>query len=185
PARKENTKVILMLIFTFTALSILSIFAINPTIVTIIELHKTLDDNQFVYQQLLTKKNNLSNLQQQYSSLSEELSFLYSAIPETANVPYAIRQIESIAQQNNVTIISLSVSPVIISDPNQPVGVKTHSSFSFSIQAVGSYQDMLAFAETITDFDRMVTIESLSFVRDDQQDRLILGISGREYFKQL
>ena len=183
--KQENTKAITMLIFTFVALAFLGIFAINPTITTIIQLDKQLDESQFVYEQLTTKINNLSSLQEQYATLTPALSVLYNAIPETAQVPTAIGQVQQLAATNNITIISLTTSPVSISDPKQPEGVKTHASFTFSLEATGTYANMIAFTSQLTTIDRIVTIESLSFFKDAQRDQLILGITGREYYKKL
>ena len=182
--KQENTKVITMLIFTFLALSFLGIFAINPTLVTIIDLHKQLQESEYVHQQLTTKNANLSNLQQQYTNLSDELPFLYDAIPQAPQVPKVIGQVEALAEQTNVKIISINLSPVILSDPDQPEGIKTHSSFTFTLEATGEYEDMLNFATALTDFDRIVTIDSVSFLKDDQNNKLTLGVKGREYFKK-
>src|SRR6185369_4829855 len=85
--KKESTKLITMLIFTFISLSLLGIFAINPTLSTIIELQKQYDESQFVYQQLKTKSNNLSTLHQQYQVLSDDLPYVYDAIPQKADIP--------------------------------------------------------------------------------------------------
>lgn len=182
--KKESTKAITMLIFTFIALSFLGLFAINPTLATIIELHKKLTESEFVHEQLTTKMNNLSSLQQQYNSLTEDLTFVSDAIPQNANVPTAIGQIEQLARQSNITITSLSIASVTLSDPKHPQDVKKDSSFIFSLKAEGTYQDMLTFAKALTNFDRIVTIESLSFIKDEQNSKLILGIEGREYFKK-
>ena len=49
--KRENTKAITMLIFTFISLSVLGLFAINPTLSTIIELQKQYEESQFVHEQ--------------------------------------------------------------------------------------------------------------------------------------
>ena len=56
--QNEKTKAITMLIFTFVAMSFLGIFAINPTLSTIVELNKQLEESKFVHEQLQTKINN-------------------------------------------------------------------------------------------------------------------------------
>src|SRR4051794_1976618 len=69
----ERTQLITMLIFTFVALSFFGLFAINPTLSTIVELKKELSDSQFVDQQLTNKINNLESLQQRYNLLGPDL----------------------------------------------------------------------------------------------------------------
>lgn len=182
--QQENTKAITMLIFTFIALSILSIFAINPTLSTIFDLQKQLEENIFVDQQLQIKINNLSTLQTQYQTLSDRLNPLYDAIPQTPLVPIITDQLQLLAEQSGITITSLTLSPAVISDPKQPEGVKTHSSFSFTLEAEGDYTSMLTFAERITNFNRIVTIESITFIKNEETGQLILRMIGRQYFKK-
>src|SRR5882724_3344563 len=75
--KNDSSRAITMLILTFLAMAFLSIFAINPTLTTIVELQKQLQDSQFVYQELQTKRNNLSNLQDQYKVLSDNNDLPY------------------------------------------------------------------------------------------------------------
>ncbi len=84
---EENTRIITTLILTFLAMSFFGIFAINPTLSTIVTLKKQLADSQLVHEKLGTKINNLSSLQQQYTQLSSELPVVFEAIPQTAQAP--------------------------------------------------------------------------------------------------
>lgn len=181
--KRKNTKVITMLIFTFFALSFLGLFAINPTITTIIELQKQLEESEFVYEQLTTKMNNLTNLQQQYSTLTDDLPFVYEAIPQTASVTTLVGQISAIADRETVQITTIRISPVILSDTKSPQGIKTHSSFTFILEAEGDYDNLMNFAKALTYFNRIVTIESIALTKDATTGQLILTMEGRQYFK--
>jgi Tfp pilus assembly protein PilO len=184
PTKRENTKAITMLIFTFTALSILGIFAINPTLSTIIELQKQYEDSQFVHDQLTTKMNNLSSLQQQYNTLSDDLTLVYDAMPQYPSVPTLIGQLSALAQASNVEIKGIRISPVILSDVKEKQSIKTHSSFSFTLQAEGEYENMMSFANALTNFNRLVTIETISMTKNQVNNNMLLIIEGREYFKK-
>src|SRR5690606_19872349 len=107
------------LTFTFLGLSFLGLFAINPTLTTIIELQKQLEESKFVHEQLTTKMNNLSNLQQQYNTLSDDLIYVYDAIPQNADATKVIAQLYTLAEKENLQITSITISPVILSDPRQ------------------------------------------------------------------
>lgn len=182
--KKENTRVITMLIFTFVSLSFLGIFAINPTLSTIIELQKQLEESQFVHQQLTTKMNNLSNLQQQYTNISDELPFVYDAIPQNASVPTLIGQISTLAQRTTIKITAIQISPVIISDAKSKEAIKSHSSYTFTLQAEGSYEELMKFAASLTNFNRIVTIETIALIKNPRDNNLIITIQGREYVKK-
>lgn len=180
--KKDSTRAITMLIFTFVASSFLGIFAIKPTLSTIIELHKQLDDSQFVLQKLTTKMNNLSSLQKQYSLLSDDLPVVFDAIPKNASAVTLVGQIETLARDKNITINSLHIGKVQLSKIEQLD--KNAPSFTFSLETEGSYEQMTDFAASLTRFNRIVTIELVSLIKDPRRDVLILTVKGREYFKQ-
>lgn len=182
--QKENTRIITMLIFTFLALSVLGLFAINPTLATIIELHKQLEESKFVHEQLTTKINNLSNLQQQYTTLSDELVYVYDAIPQNALAPTLVGQLNNLGQSENVQITSIRISPVILSDTKAPKAIRTHYSFTFTLEAKGNYEDLIRFTESLTLFNRIVTIETVGITRNQSDNSLKLTVQGREYFKK-
>jgi Tfp pilus assembly protein PilO len=184
PTKRENTKAITMLIFTFIALSFLGIFAINPTLSTIIELQKQYEESQFVHEQLTTKMNNLSSLQQQYNTLSDDLVFVYDAIPQSASVPTLVGQLSALAQESSIEIKGIRISPVILSDIKEKQSIKTHSSFSFTLEAEGEYESMMNFVDALTNFSRLVTIETISMTKNQVNNNMILTIEGREYFKK-
>lgn len=180
--KKENTKAITMLIFTFFSLSFLGIFAINPTLSTIFELNKQVTDSEYVNQQLTTKMNNLSSLQLQYNDLTNDLPIIDNAIPENALAPHFAGQIEAIAKRSSIQIIYLRIADVILDDTKKKSAI--NSSFTFNMQAQGAYDDMLTFSSALTDFNRIVSIDSLSITKDPANNRLILGVQGKGYFKK-
>jgi Tfp pilus assembly protein PilO len=180
--KKENTKATLMLIFTFLGLSLLGIFAISPTLSTIIELRKQLEDSNFVYEKLTTKMENLSNLQQQYEVIKVDLPFVFDAIPKTAAASPLIGQVEAISQKTNVRINSLRVGETELTNNKQ--NQITTASFNFSLEAEGSYEDLINFTSSLSFFNRIITIESISLNKDPRREVLVLSIKGKGYFKK-
>jgi Tfp pilus assembly protein PilO len=180
---KENTRLFVTLALTFAALTFFGIFAINPTLTTIFELQKELEENQAVEQQLTTKINNLSQLQQQYNALERDLPLVYDAIPKTANAPLLSAQVQALAKQNNVTITTYRVAEVQLAS-NKPQPQKKALSFIFTLQAEGNYQDMMNFATSLAKLSRVITVESISIGRDGKTNELALTLRGRQYFKE-
>lgn len=179
---KEKNKAIIMIIFTLFALAFLGIFAINPTISTIFTLQKQVQENQQIFEQLTTKMNALSSLQQQYTNITNDLPVVYDAIPKEAKVPFLAAQIQNIAAQMNVTIQSLRVSeiPLTSGSPDD----KTAMSFTVTLEVRGTYDNIMAFATFLTDFSRIVTIDSIAITKDKQEKELVLHVKSREYFKR-
>lgn len=178
--RQENTRLITTLILTFAALSFFSIFAINPTLTTIVELKKEVADNEFTNQQLSTKLSNLSILQQKYTALGPDLQLIDNAIPQSANAAQLTGQIHALTRDANLQLRNLRVSQV------QLTGGKASAnglSYVFSLEAEGTYENMMRFAANSTNFDRIVTVEAISIGKDPRTSALVLSMRGRQYFK--
>lgn len=179
--KKENTRLITTLILTFVALSFFGIFAINPTLTTIIELQKQLDDSEFTHQQLTTKITSLSTLLQKYNNLQDDLQVIENAIPKQAAATKLTGQIHTLTKEYNLTVRNLHVAQVTLTSGKTP---KTKSlSYVFNLEAGGTYKNMMEFAENVTKFNRIVTIESISISRDPRSQDIVMNMRGRQYFK--
>jgi Tfp pilus assembly protein PilO len=180
--QQENTRIITMLIFTFAAMTFFGIFAINPTLTTIVDLKKQLADSQYVQEQLRTKINNLSTLQQRYNEITPDVPVIFSAIPDTPSAPLFVGQVETLAKQAHLSVTSLRVSEVqLITQKNT---ASRNASFSFQLEATGTYEDMLTFAKLLSQMNRIVTVESMGIAKDTKQEKLLVTVRGREYFKK-
>lgn len=182
--KDEKAQYYTMLAFTLAALSFFGIFAINPTLSTITELKKKLADMQFVFEKYTEKAQNLSILQDAYRSLSGDLHVINDAMPQNPEVPKLIAQINALLSKSNLQATSLSTLGVEITQERQ-LSNKNASSFAFTLNATGAYEDMLSFVQSLTHINRLITIESLSISKDANKDMLVLSLRGRGYFKPI
>lgn len=178
--QQENTRIITTLILTFAAMSFFGIFAINPTLSTIVTLKKQLSDSQLVHKKLATKISNLSTIQQQYSQLGPDLPTVYDAIPQTPHIPGLMGQIFALSKNTNVQTTSLAVSNIQLTGGKKPI----ESSYEFYLQAQGSYVDLINFTKSLTKINRIISVESISINKDIKLNTLALDIRGRGYFKE-
>lgn len=178
---EETMRSFMTLALTFGALSFFGVFAINPTLSTIVDLKKQVADDKAVDQQLTTKINNLSSLQQQYNQLGPALTNVYAAVPKNAEVPLLSAQIAALAKKNTLAITTYRVAQVQLAT-KQP-NTKTQS-FIFTLQATGNYNNMLTFSSELANLDRVITVESMEIGRDSKTNDLVVTIRGRQYFKQ-
>lgn len=190
--KQEKTQRFTVLVLTLIAFSLFGFFAINPTVSTIAKLKKELLDNEFINQKLEEKIKNLSILNQKYSLLNDDLTRILSAIPQVPSPTILMGQIHAVAANNNVTIASLQTSEVELpknmsSEPAaaQPVKLNDYSYFGFSLGVEGSYKNLLNFMSELTDFDRIIEIESISITKSPAKtNSLIFDLKGKAYFKQ-
>ena len=206
--QQENTRIITTLIITFFALTFFGIFAINPTITTIIELKRKLADSQLVYEKLQTKIANLSSLQSQYNSLSSDLPLVFEAIPQNPEPAQLLAQILSVAEQKGVSIQSLETSGITllelsdidklppaevastqidpIQTPEGPISEDNliQDSFNFTLQAQGSYENLIEFANSLSKIQRVIKIDSMSISLNSEANNLAVDIGGSAYYKE-
>jgi Tfp pilus assembly protein PilO len=157
-----------MLTLTFFALSFLGTFAISPTLNTIAELNKKLADSEFVESSLKTKLDNLSSLNSQYESIAPVLPAIESAVPNPPQVPLLMAQIQKLAQDTGVTITNMQSYQVALTK-EKTSALPKGSSYIFTVTLEGSLSNLLQFVETMSTFDRVVTLESINLTNESTQ----------------
>ncbi|MDP2585320.1 MAG: type 4a pilus biogenesis protein PilO [Candidatus Levybacteria bacterium] len=180
----ERSKKFFGIILTFCALSFFGLFAIKPTVATILKLQKELSDSQFVFGQLEIKIKNLTELRKQYFNLQGDLPIVTNAITIQPDTHLLFAQIQSIAQTSNIAIKKLQNSEVEIFKNNKNID-KNYYSYSFTIAGSGSFENILRFVQILTDMERIVNIETFSInnIADQENGSLGFDIQGIAFFK--
>lgn len=176
--KKERTQTYIMLSLTFVSLSFLGIFAINPTLTTIAELNKKLEDSIFVSEALKTKLANLSSLHGQYETMQSTLPIIEAAVPDTPKAAYVLAQMQAIARDTGVTVTGVQVFEVELTKKSQPLNPQ-EASFIFTITAEGETQQLLQFLQAATRFDRVIAIEAVTLTNEEKQ---ALTIRAKAFF---
>lgn len=181
--KSEKAQKYTTIILTLTASIILGLFAVSPTISTIANLQRQLEDDKFVEQRLQEKINNLSLLQQKYNSLQKDLPLVFAAIPKGSEIPSLLAQIQGLGKESNVTLDSFQAFKVLVS--KDATLNKKYSSFDFGLKIHGDYQSIIAFVDRLSNFQRIITINSVSIAKSTENNNisLQLNIRGSAYFK--
>lgn len=176
--KKEKAQKFTTVILTIIAVIILAIFAINPTLSTIANLQKQLDDAKFVSEKLDQKINNLSVLQTKYETLKPDLPIIYSALPKTADVPVLVGQLQTLAKNNNLSIVAISALNL--------VDEQDFSYFKFNITLQGEYSDIINFLDSAVLMQRIIDIEgiNISSVSEANNTALSLSLQGVAFYKK-
>lgn len=178
--QQQRTQSILTLTFTLVALSVFGIFAITPTVTTILELQKQKEDNAFVEEKISQKKANLAALSQSYALLEPDLRYVFNAIPQTPDIPNLTGKLYALGKSANVEITRIQSSEVDLTKSQE--GPQKFSSFPVTIEATGSYPALKQYIDSLGTFDRILTITSLAITKG-QTGVLKLNIQAKAYFK--
>ena len=179
--QQERTQKFTNLVLTLLGLCILGFFAIEPTLATITNLQKELSDDTFVNHQLQEKIADLSSLQQSYRQLQPDIPAALKAIPQTAQAPILVGQIQAIAHAHNVNILTIEVFQVELT---HPVSTVKSNLFSFSFSAQGTQNDLITFVNALATMERIITFDTISLNTNKGGNSITLNTQGSAYFKQ-
>ncbi len=178
--KKQKNQEYFMVILTLGATIFFALFAINPTISTIVKLRKEIDDSRFVESALTKKINNLSTLSTEYSAIQTDIPVALDAIPENPEAPTLVGQIQTIAKNTNVIIEDLDISEVGLTDE----GASISSKFSFELTGTSNYDSLNSFISELISMQRIVAIEKISFTKNSDSETLQLDLRGSAYHKK-
>lgn len=178
---KEKLATYVYLVFSFLTISLFGIFAILPAFSTISNLNKQYDDNKKVADALETKLSALVSLDREYESLERDLPYIYNAVPSSSEIPTFVRQVETIAQNSGTNLESLAAGTV----EYFPLQSNTSDLFSytFSLEASGSEQEVNQFINDIISFNRVVSIDRITTGKSSD-DSFNTSIGGKVYFSK-
>ncbi len=181
--KEKKTQAFITIALTLVTLAFFGIFAINPTISTIVNLQKQQKDNTIVEAKLNQKFTNLNTLTQTYESIKPDLPYVYNAIPQTPQIPQLIGQFIALGSENNVIVNRVQTYEVDLTKTGE--GASGFSAFKVSLEAQGDYTNLLQYLEALTTFERIITIDTISLNKGNQKNPSIkMNIQAKAFFKQ-
>lgn len=169
-------------IFTIFTITIFILFAIKPTIETIIVLQKKLDNSTQVLEKLQKKSRDLSAGRQNYDNLDPSVkSRIQTAIPDFVELKSVIQTLEETAKVHNASISGVQIEPQIleIKKDNQ-LGSLSEVKFTFNIE--GSYSSIDSILQDISRSSRLISIDSLLIGKPAEGPGVVMSIAGKALY---
>ena len=199
---RSDWRAYLEILLSLATISIFSVFALRPTLLTIAELVKEIEEKDKTLKTMDNKIQNLGKAQSLYDQQIGNIQLLENhAIPKSPNADIFARQIEGLSNSHNVRISSISLGKAVIlgeqpkmsnqdqaddqkkTDETFPEGA---SSLSFSVNGeieIGQYAFLTTF---LSEFERLrmpAKIDSFNLkLKEEEQEQqkiLTLIIEGR------
>lgn len=179
--RDKRAPAYFMLILSFLSLSFFGAFALRPTLATITELQKEIDDSKEVYTKIQEKNRNLLILQAEYKTIESDLPIIYAAIPNQVDAPTFLLKLKTLATLNNLEISNLQITKSPLSE-----GVDSDKrsviSSTFSLTASGTYKNINKFLEDVASLDRIATFTNIGITQSSgSTNGLTVQVSGQIY----
>lgn len=170
------------IIFSLLTISILTLFAIKPTVETILVLQKKLADADEVLQKITQKADNLSLGKTNYDNLDQSIKDKLSAgIPDTVSLKSVVQTLEQTAKIHEASVSALQIQPLVI-DTKTNNQAKVLSEIPFTFNTEGDYKNLVALLQDLKITNRLISIESLSLSRVSDGKTLIMSLSGKAYY---
>lgn len=156
-------KVSLELIFSIVAVIFFAVFAIRPTLQTMSDLIKEIEDKRILEEQLSQKVASLNTAQSQYQLFSDKFYLLDQALPKSAELTMSLRAVEKIASDNQLVVQGITVSAVPDELTLAEAGAAQRSTLTFNVEVNGDYQKIRQFTEDIMSSRRMMIVDQVNF----------------------
>lgn len=189
--KKKDLRMFLEVILSVSTIIVFLIFALKPTVITIINLVKEINEKEATVIKLDQKIRNLATAKNVYNAETPSIEILRSSVPNSPSPAVFTGQMQAIANKNGVEVLGISVGEVVLvgSIPAK----KTASSkdlaplpspskeMSSSISVKGSYLGLANFIRDIQDARRPLRIDilGLTATNTDEGQTISLIISGR------
>src|SRR5581483_1026065 len=125
------------------------------------------------------KITNLTALQQKYAGLKNDLPIIFSTLPTAPEIPLLAAQVQAVGASSGITLENFQTFEVEI----PKIATQKYSSYSFSLTAEGSsYNDINRFLTSLSNIQRIVTLDILSLTKSSVGNSLVLTLKGKAFF---
>lgn len=169
-------------IFSIITVTIMLVFALRPTISTVSNLQKSIENNKQVLEQLNIKSANLSEAKKNLDSLSSENTVkINTAFPQKAEVTALLSNLKNSAV-NGATISALQVTDAVtIMDDQINNGGPSMGEIKFTFNIQGSYSQVIRTLENLKRSPRVISIDSI-ILNKQKEGAILLVVNGKGYF---
>lgn len=187
--KRADVRMFLEIILSLATISIFLIFALKPTVLTIIGLVREINEKQSTIAGLDLKLRNLTAARNIYNQEAESIPIIESAVPETPDIQVLVRQIQGISAKDSVNLLGFSVGEItfIGKDAKKKTSAEIKplpegsKEIPVSISISGDYQNLNAFIKDLENFRRPIKIDSLSINTSETANgkSIVAVITGR------
>lgn len=184
PALKSKfVKAYSPLIFSLVAIAIFSFYAIRPTVITILSLQKSIDEQTSILNRLKEKVGNLTQGKQNYENLSGSVKKkLDNLIPNNPAIPQLINTITYAAARSEASVSGLQFQTIELGESSNSLNKDAQiTPINVNLIAQGSYPNLMRFLSALKRTDRLISIHSINFVQPADAS-LIMSVNAKAYY---
>ena len=187
--KRNDVRMFLEILLSLITITIFSMFALRPTLLTISQLIKDNKAKQETINKMDQKIKNISIAQNVYDQNIEKIPLIEQAVPNTPTPENLLRQIEGIAYLDSVTIVGSTVNEVVLIGEEKKKSSKNEiknlpenvSTITFSVNVTGPYLSLYKFLIDIENSRRPFIISSININSStkNQEPIIVMLITGQ------
>ncbi len=167
-----------MLVLSFFTITFFGIFAIRPTLATIAQLKKQIEDQKSVYTRLNDKMTQLRVAEAAYENVRPDVDAVIAVLPDKPQTALLMGKLNRTLRDNSIDVTILQFSQIELKEPT--TASSSAGILGFSLTGKASYDNIVNFVDIISAMDRIVTIDSLDIAKTEG-DLLTMTIRGKSY----
>lgn len=182
-ARNKFVRSYATTIFNLIAISIFALYAIRPTVITILALQKSVNEQKNILTSVVEKRESLAKGRANYESLDPSVKTkLANLIPNQPDLPVISAVLGSLITRYEATVAGIQFQPVTLeplnTNPNKTAAIQ-ETELSFSIQ--GTYNQLGGILESLKKIERLISIKSISMNRLDG-GMILMVVNAKAYY---
>lgn len=182
-ANNRRVRAYSSLVFSLIAILIFSVFAIKPTISTIIGIQKDVDQKNDSLSKLNAKTTDITQGIDNLNKIPPQtMAKLNNLLPNKTDVTALTDDLVTIAQENEASISALQYQPLdLVGEPNTLNPSPALKEISFTLNLQGDYQKVTTLLNAIKSSNRLITIDSIN-LNQPESGPLVTSINARAFY---
>lgn len=186
---KPIVKVSLELVISVVVVTLLALFALRPTLLTMSELLKEIEEKEELDQALQQKIAALATAESEWQVFQSQVARIQQSFLQNPSLEEVLVYLEYLARKQEVFVFSMSVPDIAVqlnlfSDPSRPANSTAPNlalaTYDVNFQVSGEYDKILDFAREIENQQPLMSIESIQINQDTRlPDENLLNASIR------
>ena len=175
---KPVTRVSVALVLSLLSIAFFALAAIRPTLQTMAQLLKEIDEKKTLDDKLTQKITALTSAQRQLSEKEALFPVLAVAIPSNPNFTQLMTVIEKLASERQVTFSSAQIQKVPLEGkPPSPTATYKLVSYPMTLAFSGSYENLVLLMRDLQSVRRILAIDRFDITPEVETGTTDLGLT--------
>ena len=168
-------------ILTTAAIAIFTLFAIKPTVETILSLQKDLENQKQILVRATEKSENLSKGITNYRSIDPgKLSKVQTLLPDNPKVQSVIEVLEESAKIPQASVSAIQFQPLSFEKNSKSINSLEEIQFTYNIE--GSFSTLSSILQKLQSAPRLISIDSVTINKLEGSNNLLMNVLGKAYY---